>query len=387
MPGHIEQISKGSWTIIVEAGRDPATNKRKRIKKAFHGRKEEAKKEMARLIAELEKGTYIEPSGLTLAQYIKSWMEDYGKLKLSPTTYRRYSKIVDLRLIPWLGSISLDKIRPYHVQKFYKRVIEEGRMDKKGGPLSAASIIYHHRVLRRILEVAYKHGIIPRNVADQVDIPIPNDDGKDDKDRVEFLTGSQVKVLEGSAKNTPYFGIVFVGVRTGLRRGELLALQWKNIDLQGGTLTVRRSLAYTPDTGTIFKGPKNKRSCRTIDISEEVIIYLRRHHKRQAERKLKQGEEYEDNDLVFCRTNGKPMHPDSVSSWFPVFLEKNKLPRLNFHCLRHTHASLLLALGEDIKLISKRLGHSSVRITYDIYSHLLPEAQKEAVSKLDDLLK
>ncbi|MBC7324142.1 MAG: site-specific integrase, partial [Moorella sp. (in: Bacteria)] len=166
-------------TIVVEAGRDPATGKRRRIKRAFQGNKRDAEKEMARLIAEVERGTYIEPSRMTFGEYTLSWLEDYGRIKLSPTTYRRYKQIIDLRVVPWLGSVPLSKLRPLHPQQFYKRLIEEGRLDGRPGELSSGSIIYHHRIIHRILEAAYKQELVTRNVADLVELPLPDED--DDK--------------------------------------------------------------------------------------------------------------------------------------------------------------------------------------------------------------
>ena len=386
MPGHLEKRSDKSWTIVIDIGRDPLNeNKRKRIYKAFKGTKREAEKELARLIAEVEKGTYIEPTKMTFGEYALEWLEDYGKLKLAATTYRRYKQIIELRVVPWIGAIPLSKLRPLHIQQFYKRLMEEGRLDGRQGQLSAGSIIYHQRVIHRILEAAYKQELIVKNVADLVELPLPDDD--DEKEGVAFLDDEQIRTLEAAAKDTPYYALIFTDVRTGLRRGELLALRWQDIDMAAGTLSVRQSLAYTKELGIFFKTPKNKKSRRTIDISDEVMAVLRQHRKAQFESKLALGNQYEDNDLVFCQHNGKPMHPDTVSSWFPAFLERIGLPQLNFHCLRHTHASLLLAAGVDIKVISERLGHSSIRITYDTYSHLLPAAQKEAVNRLEKLLQ
>ncbi|MDK2820723.1 MAG: hypothetical protein PWP31_688 [Clostridia bacterium] len=137
----------------------------------------------------------------------------------------------------------------------------------------------------------------------------------------------------------------------------------------------------------LFQALKNKKGRRTIDISDEVIEVLKHEKKKQAKAKLFFGQEYGDFGLIFCQDNGKPLHPDTPSSWFPKFLERNGLPRLNFHYLRHTHASLLLKAGVDIKIISERLGHSSIKITYDIYSHLMPGMQKEAVDKLEALFR
>lgn len=143
MPGHLEKRSKNSWTIVVEAGRDPTTGKRKRIKESFRGTKREAERELAKLITELEKGTYIEPSKLTFGEYLLQWLEECRARNLAPTTLRRYGQIIRLRVIPYLGMIPLDKLRPVHLQQFYRELVERGRLDRET-PLSPASIVYHH---------------------------------------------------------------------------------------------------------------------------------------------------------------------------------------------------------------------------------------------------
>ncbi|MDK2888324.1 MAG: hypothetical protein PWP72_1202 [Thermoanaerobacter sp.] len=388
MPGHLERRSDKSWTIVIDVGRDPATGKRKRIYRAFRGTKREAEKEMARLIAELEKGTYIETSKITLGEYLLRWLEDYGKTRLAPTTYRRYSQIINLRVVPKLGMIPLGKLRPIHLQQFYRELLEEGKKNGKEGPLSAASITYHHRVIHKALGTAVKQQLIPVNPADAVELPKSPQviDDVDSRENIKVLDAGQVETMLEAARETPYYALLFVAVRTGLRRGELLGLRWQDVDLKAGTISVRHALAYTPEKGIFFKPPKNKKSRRTIDISGEVVAVMKEHRKKQAEAKLFFGQQYEDHGLVFCQPNGKPMHPDTPSSWFPEFLQRIGLPRLNFHCLRHTHASLLLQAGVDIKVISERLGHSSIRITYDLYSHLMPGMQKEAVDRLEKLL-
>jgi len=388
MPGHLEKRSKSSWTIVVEAGRDPVTGKRKRIKKAFRGTKREAQKEMAKIIAQVEKGTYVEPSKLTFGEYLKNWIENYGRTNISATTFRRYKQIIYSRIVPYLGNVKLDKLRPIHLQKFYSYLTTCKRLDGKEGTLSYDSIIYHHRVIHKALESAVTQQILPRNVADTVELPKKEIiDNEDSKENVMVLDENQVVKMLEAAKETPYYTLLFVAVRTGMRRAELLGLKWNNINFNEKTIDIKETLLYTPEKGIYFKPPKTKKSRRKIDISDEVINVLRQHRKKQIENKLKLGQAYEDYNLVFCQENGRPMHPDTPSSWFPNFLEKIGLPRLNFHSLRHTHASLLLKAGVDIKIISERLGHSSVRITYDIYSHLMPGMQKQAVDDLEKLLQ
>ncbi|MCG0275623.1 MAG: site-specific integrase [Thermosediminibacteraceae bacterium] len=394
MPGHLEKRGKNTWKIVIELGRDPETKKRKRLVRTFKGPKREAEIELAKLISEYEKGLLLDTK-ITFGEYLKKWLEDYPKVKrLSPTTVRRYSQIINLRVIPKLGAIPLEKLRPIHLQTFYKELMDCSRLDGKKGSLSQASLIYHHRVIHKALDTAVKQQLIPYNIADSVELPkiqkefitYNPDDEIDNTQAVKVLDEQQVNYMLEKARETPYYALLFLAVRTGMRRGELLALRWKDIDEKNKIIKVRQTLGYTPERGIFFKAPKTKKSVRNIDVSDDVIKVLKNHRRQQHEKKLLLGPNYNDYNLVFCQDNGLPMHPDTISSWFPEFLERIGLPRLNFHCLRHTHASLLLKAGVDVKIISERLGHSSVRITYDIYSHLMPGMQRTAAEKLEQLL-
>ncbi len=457
----ITKLGKDKYLIIVEAGKDPGDGHRARIKRRFHGSSKEAELLEAKLKIEVSNGTYIKPTKTTVKSYFTSWIEDYGKLKLAPKTYERYKEIIDLRVIPWMGAIELDKLKPADLRKFYNRLLTEGQIkksnkgdvlkklrerypnltslmeskkgktveqwseehgvgrgnfyhlkleyerkkNKKDKPeeikkLSPDSIKYHHRVIHRILEHAVKiDEILTRNVADIAKPIIPEDyyeDDLDGKEDVSIFDREQLKVIETGLynSNSPFYELVGIDIRTGLRRGELIGLKWPDINFKDSNIKVRRAISYTKEKGIFFKRTKGK-SNRTIDISEDVVKLLKRVQLNQNKAKLKMensSEEYHEDGLVFCQYNGLPIHPDTPTKWFPAYLKSIGLPELNFHCLRHTHASLLLeaaATSPDItmKMISERLGHSSIRITMDIYSHLMPGMQKNAVNSLDRLLK
>jgi integrase len=250
-----------------------------------------------------------------------------------------------------------------------------------------------HRVLRSAVE----DELIFRNPADvakppKMDQQIIEDEDAEISPQIKALTGEQVKQMLDAAKKTLYYAMLVVDVKTGLRRGELLGLRWKDIDLEKGLLSVRQTVGRNKELGTFFKPPKNKGSRRTIMIDEDVIAVLKKHQLEQKQLyrwfSSKHPEAMQDDPvLVFARRDGQPLNPDTITQWFPRFLAKQGLPTLNFHCLRHTHASLLLHEGVNIKQISERLGHSNIRITYDIYSHLFPDQEKEAVDKLRDRLR
>ncbi|WP_066639184.1 tyrosine-type recombinase/integrase [Desulfolucanica intricata] len=377
--GHVEKRYKSSWTIIIEGER--VGGKRKRITKSVKGTKKEAEKIMHQMITELNKGIYIETNNLTFEAFLEKWLEDYAKLKTTPKTFLRYEEIIKSRIIPDLGKLPMDKLKPMHLQQFYAKLLTGGRKDGKEGGLSPTTVMQHHRIIHKSLDTAVKWQIAARNVADAVEPP------QKTKHEIVVLDETQVRKMLDAAQNTPYFGPILLAVTTGMRRGEILGLRWQDVEWNSNILQIRQTIQYTPGKGIFFKQPKTVGSYRPVKITSSIIEFLKKHKLEQAKIKLMLGPEiYEENGLVFCQDNGKPMHPDSISSWFPAFMERNWLPKIRFHDLRHTHATLLLKQGIHPKVVSERLGHAGISITMDIYSHLLPGMQEEAASKIDQVI-
>lgn len=391
--GHIENRDHGKWLLVVEHGRDSGSGERNRESKIFKGSKRNAKKELAAWLAAINAETYTRPTGLTLENYLKQWLSNHS-LTISPHTKKNYQNAINSRIIPLLGRIALEDIKPLHLRNFYRKIIEQGRLDgaRKGEPVGQGTLDITHRTLHKALNDAVEDELILKNPASIVRPPrmaqnIIDDDEEIDT-KVQVFNEEQVATMLSAAKETKYYPLLFVAVRTGMRRSELLGLRWKDVDLKERVITVRQVLGYSGG-GFFYKPPKTAKSRRVIGIDDDVVAVLKEHKKRHAENRLFFGEEYEkrgSNGLVFCHKNGKPIHPSTVTRWFPQFLVRNGLPRLTLHSLRHTHASLLLKAGVDIKVISERLGHSSIQITYDVYSHLYPDAQEEAVLVLQKML-
>lgn len=381
MRGHLEKRHESSWTIVIEAGRDPATGKRRRIVRGFKGNKRDAEKEMIRLINELETGTYVEPSKLTLGAWLKQWLNEHAAPKLAETTRYRYEELIRCHISPQLGQIPLGEVKPIHLQNFYNSLLKVGRVDGKEGGLSPTTVRQIHAILHRALKVAMKLQLIRQNPADLVEAPQPA------KAEPIGLDEEQVTRLLKAAYNTPHYVPLLLALATGMRRGEIYGLRWQDIDFSSGLIYVRQTVAYTPAKGIFFKTPKTHRSRRPIAIPPEIVEILHQHKVEQNKRRLQAGPLYHDLDLVFDRGDGQPHYPGTLSHWFSEFVEALGLPRITLHKLRHTHASILLKKGVNIKVIQERLGHASISTTMNMYSYLLPGLQEEAAAKIEEVIK
>ena len=386
--GNVREIGPNKFLLTLDFGYHPDTKKRKRSSSTFSGTEREANKELDRLLDEASGWGDINPYKTSISKFIKIYLGAIEAKGLAKSTLRRYKQILELRIEPALGHLFLGKITGQNIQDFFDGLPTAARLDKSKGnkPLSQESIDYHYRVLHGVFAAAQKKKLIKHNPCDSVDKPRTLKPFDDDTDSdVAFFTPLQVKKLILSLKDVRRV-LISTAVKTGLRRGELLALQWSDIDFDAGTLSVKRSLQYTKADGYSYKPPKTKKSRRTIDISTELTEELKKWKAHQDRIRLRLGTLWQKNNLVFDNGDGGWMNPDSVSAWFPDHAEKQGLPRHNFHILRHTHASILLAHKADIKEISERLGHATIRITYDLYSHLMPGHGKTLASRMESAL-
>jgi integrase len=377
MRGHIRQRGPRAWAIVLDLGRD-AQGKRRQKWHTVHGTKKDAESELVKQLNALHTGTYVEPTRITVAEYLHRWIEDCAKAKVSAKTFERYDEIVRLHLAPAIGHIILTRLQPLHIQGMYSKMLEQGRRDGQGG-LSARTVLHHHRVLREALQQAVRWLLLARNPADAVLPPRP------EQAEARALDGQEAAQLIERAKPTRLYMPVLLAIATGLRRGEVLALRWKDVDLSSGTATVRQSLEHTK-AGNRFKAPKTKKSLRAIQLPAFAITALKQHRAEQAARRLKLGDAYQDHDLIIARPDGLPWNPGSFSAGFVAFARRCGLKGLSYHHLRHTHATLLLGLNVHPKVVSERLGHSHIGLTMDTYSHVMPNMQREAAEMIDAAL-
>jgi len=386
MKGSLIKRSPCSWSAVIELGRDPITGKRRQKWYTVAGNKKDAQRELTRLLHSLDTGCYVDPTKLTVRDYLEKWLADYAKTNVGAKTFHRYQEIVRLHLVPALGAYPLNKLQPLNIQSYYTHALEAGRLPKgpKNPPeekrgLSEQTVLHHHRVLHDALHRAVRWQLLVTNPVDRVEPPRPR------RKEVNAPDESQAARLLAMAEGTPLYIPAVLAVCTGARRGEILAIRWSDLDLETGVLMVRRSLQQTPE-GLSFKEPKNGR-VRRIDLPALAVEALKLHRGEERKQKELLGESYQDLDLVCCHEDGSLWRPESFSPAFSKFARLIGLKSLRYHDLRHGHASQLLKAGIHVKAISERLGHATCAFTLDVYGHLLPGIQQEAARKVDAALR
>jgi len=374
MRGSIIRRGK-SWAIILDE--QDASGRRRRRWHSHRGTRKSAEAECARLITELRTGVAVDPSRETLAAFLDRWIE-HMQGQVSPRSHERYTELAQKNLAPLLGALTLTKLQPAHISQAYAKALASGRRDGSGG-LSARTVTHMHRVLREALQQAVRWQLLARNPADAVRPP------KVERKQMQTLDAEATVALIETARGTNLFMPILFGVLCGLRRGEITALRWRSIDLEHGQLSVTASTEQT-NRGTREKETKTGKA-RTVALPSLIVDELRRHRITQAEGLLRAGVRLTDDHHVVAREDGQPLQPRSLTHAFVKFMRQHGLPPIRLHDLRHSHATHMLASGVHPKIAQERLGHSSVSVTIDLYSHVLPGMQAEAVSKVDAVLR
>ncbi len=358
--GTISQLPSGRWRVRVTiAGKRYSANTATR---------REAQQWQRERLGEADRGLLPPAERVTVAQYFARWLEDEVKHTRKPRTYDSYSDCARLYLLPTLGAIKLAQLQPSHVQQLCSALLDEG--------LSAKTVRIAHGTLHCALEQAVDWNLVPRNVAGLVKAP------RAKRKEIEALDADQARQLQAVANETRWAALVALALATGMRQGELLGLKWGDVDLDAGVVRVRRQLGRDG----VLAEVKNDHHRRSIDVQPSAVATLREHKRRQNEARLLLGSEWQDNGLVFCTHRGRPLGHRNVSREYKRLVQRAGLPDVSFHALRHTNATLLLLQGVHPKMVQERLGHSTVSMTLDIYSHVLPRLGKEAAAKLEALL-
>ena len=392
MAGSIEKRGKNSYRLTVSEGFD-LNGKPMIHRKTVHGTKKDAEVELAKFVTEVQNGLVIDGKSLKFSEFTEIWKRDYGSKELAPSTYKRYCRMLETRLLPYFGHFYINKIRPTDIMKFYDLLEKDTQLVRKKGnngsktkkPLSGKTILEHHRLLRAMLHKAVYWQLIVTNPAERVQPP------KARKPKRRSYDDEQTKILLEnlellSSEDTKYKVAIILTVFTGVRLGELMGLEWTDVDFKNGIISINRSSQYLSDMGVFTKVPKTESSIREIAIPEFIISLLEEYKLWYEEQKSIYGELWTDSDRLFVQADGKPMHPSTISKWFVKYVGQIGLPVINFHGLRHTNASLLVAQNIDIAVISARLGHAQISTTLDFYVHPLLSHNRKAGYALENLL-
>ncbi len=369
---YLRQDGRWAASITLESGK----------RKTFYGKSRKAVQEKLKgALHDQQQGTLVTTPQQTTKQFLEDWLENTHKQNIRPRSHERYEQIIRLHIVPSLGKVQLQKLAPQQLKKLYADKLKEG--------LSTVTVAAIHNLLHRALDDAVKWDILARNVCDRISPP------RKINREITPLTAEQTHTLLAEIHGHPHEALFVLALNTGMRRGELLGLKWRDINFIDGILQVRRILNRVPtkmikEVGQRYveSEPKTKKSRRPILLTALALDALLQHRIKQQEAKEKAGAAWEDHDYVFCTPLGKHLHPgnDALVGLKKILVKAN-LPDIRFHDLRHSAATLLLSMEVHPKVAQEILGHSLISITMDIYSHVLPTMQKEAMEKLNRALK
>jgi integrase len=376
------------WEALITLGRDPGTGKVKRLP-VYGKTQQECRDKLIETLQSIKNQTFVEPHKITVESWLDTWLKEYKKDNIRPTTYSSYENIIRVHIKPNLGKAFIKELRPEQVQRFYN--------ERKASGLSPRTIRNIHVVLHEALEQAMRNNLVIRNVSEATTLP------KQEKKEMRVLTvKEQNRFIE--VLSTDKMGIIFkLDLASGMRRGELLGLNWKDVDLNEGVIRVTRSLSRTKvnfdeeskenKTAIMFQKPKTKKGERSIPLFSSIVSDLKAHKASEKDKfkdlgwddiKIKQ--HFKDG-LVFTNELGGHIEPRNLTRKFYGFIKAAGIPSANLHSLRHSYATRLLEMGVSPKVVQEILGHSTITLTLDTYSHVMPELKRDAADKLSSLFE
>jgi integrase len=379
MRGHVTKPKgRNRWYVVVDAPRGPDGRRRRQKWHGSWATKKEAEQALAKIVSGLHDGTYVEPHKATVATFIADeWMPAVRR-SLKPSTLQLYRTLADAYIIPNIGNMPLAKLTPGHLNRLYAELLESGKQD--GSPLGTETTRKVHRLIHRALKDAVKWNRVARNVATIADPP------RAQRPKMEAWTAEQLDMFLDHASDDRLYALWFLFATTGLRRAEALGLRWSDIDLDAGRLSIRQTLAYVGTKAT-FSEPKTDSSRRLVDLAPPTVEAVRTHRSRQAEERLAIGPGYATFNLVFAHVDGQPLKPATISRTFDRLAKTAGVPKITLHGLRHTFATLALLDGIPAKVVAEVLGHSSTRVTEDLYQHVTPGMKADATARVAALLR
>ena len=372
MRGSIRRRSENSWSIRYDGPPGP-NGKRTQKEEAVHGTKRDAERLLRQRQAEVEDGKFVQRQNLTVQDYLTHWLDTYGQTNVRAITREGYRHKLRPHVYPAVGGLQLQNLRPQHLADIY------GGMATRG--LSSRTILHVHRVLHGALAQAVRSGVIASNPADRVTAP------KARTENPNVWGVDEVRVFIDAIKEHPLREFFKLAVYTGLRRSELAGLKWREVHIEERFLSVMTVRTIVDGRGILESEPKTQRSRRRVSFGPGAATEFLRTKDRQEIQRSNGGEAWRDTGYVFTDSLGVPISPEVPTRAFKRVVQDLELPYLPLKNLRHTHATLLLLEGTNLKVVSERLGHSNIGITADIYSHVLPELDRDAANTLDHRLE
>ncbi len=387
MQGHIRKrlhITKDghqtvNWYVVIDLPRDVDGRRRQKWHGGFHTRKE-AEIARTKIVHEFNTGTYVEPSAITLSEWVHNHWLPTTQSRVKPSTFDSYRRNLVLHVLPHLGGRQLRQLTPAMLNRIYAELLVNGHRKNAGG-LSSTTVRYVHTILHKVLADAVDTGVVAINVAERAKPPRPRARLATE---ITFWEPDQLRAFLETIRGHRLEAAWHLAAMTGMRRGEVLGLRWKDADLDTARISVRQALisvAYE----IIVSTPKNHQA-RVIDLDSGTAQQLQTHRQRQQFERAEWGSDYLGQDLVFCKEDGTPMHPHTFSQAFDRLVAKTDLPRIRLHDLRHTHATIALRAGVPVKVITERLGHETPAFTLKQYAHVIPGMQAEAAAAVAELV-
>lgn len=359
-----------AYRVRVEYPPDPVTGNRRQRSESF-AKKKDAETALAKWVSEIDRGTAVDTTKMTVAEFLRHWLDASAKHRVRATTFEDYEATIDKHIIPEIGSIPVQRLTSSQVQAFYAK-----KLEAKAG---TRTVQLCHLRLSQALAQGVKWGTISRNVCDAVDPP------RSTPEKGKTWTPEEAKRFLKVAEKDGYSPLWLLALTTGARQGELLGLRWQDLDVAAGTIRIRQAVAVYQAKPTI-QAPKSKAANRTIGLPTEVLAELQAHRDRQAFERKAADELWENRDLIFATHTGGLIHPSNVLRNFYKLMERAKVPRIRFHDLRHTHATWLLGNGQPVTTVSERLGHARSSITWDTYAHVIATTRDQSAETVSALL-
>ena len=380
MRGSVVKRGKG-YSVVLDLGDDPQTNKRRQKWHSGFRTKREAQAALAEMIGSVNQGTYVTRTKQSLAAFTDEWLAAIAPT-VRPATHYSYARNLRLHVLPYIGTVPMVAIDAGTLNGLYARLLAEGRKDFEGGGLSPRSVRYVHTILHRVFKDAVKWGRLVRNPSDAADPPRSVASGA--PETTTWTADELRRFLDGVADDRVYAAYLLLAT-SGMRRGEALGLRWADLDLDGGRASIRQTVivvSHVVQMGT----PKTAKGRRTVTLDAVTVSGLREHRVRQNAERLLMGSGWSDLDLVFCRVDGTPLHPERFTRQFSERVRQLGLPKLRLYDLRHGWATMALTAGVHPKVVQERLGHANIGITLDTYSHVTAGLHSDAADKVAGLV-